>query len=534
MIKLLIAEDEYIVRRGIISSIDWESLDIEVVGEAENGAEALEKAKKLKPHIILTDIRMPVMDGLEFVSNLKISQPNVKVIVFSGYDDFSYAMRAIRLGVSEYLLKPINVDDLIRIISELKNSIVERMSQLSIKQYLDPSQRLPQVQYRYLMKLFSSVSVDNEAVIYAASLGINLNGPEYKVIVVDIDDYILQEEYWTNSERETMKSAIVNIIDDVFSGIWNPTVCYGKGWNLIILLNGKAIKDDIVKNMCNQILEFVRKFVSISLTIGIGSNCYGVDDLGRSYNEARLAAQNKSVSGKNKTFTFCDIDNENNNLSLVSNFGYDKDLISAVRKLDINSIKNVLDGILSKYSDNEISLEMMKVECIKLLISVAGIIENIGINVNEAYGGNFNPVEKIDKFENLDTCSNYVRSEILNLVDMVIKEKKENYRAIVKKSIDYIKENYSRDITLEEIAKELFITPSYLSRVFKKETDINFVTWINKYRVDKAKELLKDLSLKSYHIAEMVGYNDYRYFNINFKKYSGLTAKEYREQLLSK
>ncbi len=536
MVRLLIAEDEYIVRQGIINSIDWESLGVEVCGEAENGAVALEMAKRLKPHIVLTDIRMPVMDGLEFVSNLKISQPNIKVIVFSGYDDFSYALRAIRLGVNEYLLKPINVDEIIRIITGLKNNIVEKLSQLSKKYYADPlhPQRLPQVQFIYLIRLFSSVSVGREAVDHAASFGINLPGPEYKVIVADIDDYILQDEHWTENERETMKAAIMNIIDDVFNGMWEPTVCYGKGWELIILLSGESISGDVVESLCNQVLEFVRKFMSISLTIGIGSNCSEVDELGRSYNEARLATKNKSVAGKNKIYKYSDIENRNNNVSLIASFGYEKDLNAAVRKFDTDSVKLALERIFSKYDDNALNYEMIKVECVKLLVSVAGIIEDIGINVNRVYGGYFNPVEKIDKLDTVEECSNYVKNEILKLMDLVVKEKNENYRIIVKESIDYIKKNYTKDITLEEVARELFITPSYLSRVFKKETDVNFVTWINRYRVDRAKELLKNLSLKTYHIAEMVGYHDYRYFNINFKKYTGLTAKEYREELYSK
>ncbi|MHB8061980.1 MAG: response regulator [Ruminiclostridium sp.] len=533
MIKLLIAEDEYVVRHGIVSSIDWESLGIEVCGEAENGAVALEMAKRLKPHIILTDIKMPVMDGLEFVSNLKISQPNVKVIVFSGYDDFSYAMRAIRLGVNEYLLKPINVDELIRVITEQKNNIIDKLNQLSKKYYIDPlhPKSLPQMQFSYLMRLLSSASINKTILAQATSLGINLQGPEHKVIVVDIDDYIFQEEQWTDSERDTMKIAIMNIIEDVFNGLWEPTICYGKYGYLIILLSGKAILDEIVEDMCSQMMEFVGKYISISLTVGIGSTCTGEDDLGRSYNEARTAIKSKSIVGKNRIIKSEDVEDINSNLRLISNYGYEKELVSAIRNLDINNIQEALEKVLTKYDNNMLHFEMVKVECIKLLVTVAGLIEDVGINVNKAYGGYFNPVEKIDKLESIETCTEYVRNEILNLIGIVSREKSENYRAIVKKTIDYIKEKYVSDINLEDVAKELFITSSYLSRVFKKETGVNFVTWVNKYRVERAKELLKDMSLKTYHIAELVGYNDYRYFNINFKKYSGYTAKEYREKI---
>lgn len=532
MIKLLIAEDEYFVRRGIVSSIDWESMGIEVCGEAENGAEALEMAKKSKPHIILTDIRMPVMDGLEFISNLKLSQPNVKVIIFSGYSDFSYAMRAIRLGVNEYLLKPINMDELIRVITELRNNIIEELNQLSKKHYIDPlhPKGLLHMQFIYLMRLFSSASVDRAAVSHAASLGINLEGPEYKVIVADIDDYIIQEEHWTKFERDTMKTAIMNIIDDVFYGQWNPTICCGEGGYLIILLSGKNIDSEVVEDLCSQIMEFVRKYISICLTIGIGCTCGGIDDLACSYNEARTATKSKSIVGKNRIIKSADLDNVDYNINLISNYSYEKELNLAIRNLDTGKIKDALEKVLTKYDNHMIHFEMVKVECIKLLVTVAGIIEDMGINVNSACGGYFNPVEKIEKIETIEACIDYVRKEILNLVGIVVNEKNENYKAIVKKTIGYIKEKYTLDITLEGVAKELFITASYLSRVFKKETGVNFVTWVNKYRIDKAKELLADMSLKTYHVAEMVGYHDYRYFNINFKKYTGYTAKEYREK----
>jgi two-component system response regulator YesN len=531
MIKLLIVEDEYTVRYAMRHSIDWEEYGIEVVAEAENGREALEMVRVWQPHIVLTDIRMPVMGGLDFIARLKETTAGVRVIIISGYDDFSYAMRALKMGVNDYLLKPVDADLLIKTVTASADAIRKELEEILDKQYFDSvySENLPQLQYSFLTRLANAPVIDYKSVLNRAkSLKISLDGPYFQAILIDIDDYYINMGDYTKYKQDIVKSSLMRIAGDVMSDWLNPIICYGEGRYLLMVLSGANIENDCVAKLGRQILDDTRKYMSLTLTVGIGSPREGLKGFSLSFKEAETAVRAKSVKGKDRLIFYSQVE-ERDNFRLPDNTAFQKEFITCIKTLDKRGVLEVVEKIFGRFYENLISLELSRVESAKLLLSAVLIIGEMGLDIPEHCEEYYNPLDALERLETIDEHKVYVTGELDRFIDIVAAQRSKKFKSIVTFAMQYVEENYSKGISLNDAAKALYVTPSYLSRIFKEETGENFVSYINEYRIKKAKSLLADPAFTVYQIAEKVGYHDYRYFNINFKKYTGYTAKEYRE-----
>jgi two-component system response regulator YesN len=536
MIKLLIVEDEYTVRYAMRHSIDWEEYGIEVAAEAENGREALEMVRVWQPHIVLTDIRMPVMGGLDFIARLKETTAGVRVIIISGYDDFSYAMRALKMGVNDYLLKPVDADLLIKTVTASADAIRKELEEILDKQYFDSvySENLPQLQYSFLTRLANAPVIDYKSVLNRAkSLKISLDGPYFQAILIDIDDYYINMGDYTKYKHDIVKSSLMRIVGDVMFDWLNPIICYGEGRYLLMVLSGANIENDCVAKLGRQILDDTRKYMSLTLTVGIGSPREGLKGFSLSFKEAETAVRAKSVKGKDRLIFYSQVE-ERDNFRLPDNTAFQKEFITCIKTLDKRGVLEVVEKIFGRFYENLISLELSRVESAKLLLSAVLIIGEMGLDIPEHCEEYYNPLDALERLETIDEHKVYVTGELDRFIDIVEAQRSKKFKSIVTFAMQYVEENYSKGISLNDAAKALYVTPSYLSRIFKEETCENFVSYINEYRIKKAKSLLADPAFTVYQIAEKVGYHDYRYFNINFKKYTGYTAKEYRELIAGK
>jgi two-component system response regulator YesN len=523
MIKVMIVDDEYIIRKGIITSIDWASYDVKIVGEAGNGKEGLEKALVEKPDIVITDIRMPVMDGLELSALLKEKFPGIKIIILSGYDDFSYARQALKLGVSEYVLKPAGAEELIKIIVRLKNEIIEESQRIDreISSGLVISKNLPFIQSRFITSLLKGQLSRDESLFEKAELiKIDLSGPKYQVLLIDIDDFFLLVEYSSADDKELLKSSVMNIAQEVIGSSFTCTVCFSEFDYLIAILNVDKDCDKHILNTFRVLQDHVKKYLNVSITIAVGGVYGSISDIVRSYNDAISALRSKVHKGKGKIIHIADVDNVNRCFYSIYPSDQEKRIIDCLRTLDRDNVYDEIDKLFDKFVNSKTGYEQIKSICLRMIIVSIASLEEIGISIDNSYDHNF--FEEIDKYETAQDIKTWLKNVYQIFIENIDEKKSQKYKGLVTEAMEYVYNHYSENIKIEDIANRIFVTPNYFSRVFREEIGETFIEWLNKFRVEKAKEL------KTYEIAEKVGYNNYKYFNYIFKRYANCTPSEYR------
>ena len=533
MMGVMIVDDEAVVRKGIITSIDWDFYGISVVGEAANGKDGLAKALNLKPGIVITDIRMPVMDGLEFSARLREQMPEVKIIILSGYDDFSYARQALKLGVSEYLLKPVGADELIKLVVRLKDEICNESARINreISASTVFNENLPYIQSRFVQNIIKNQSSINEDIQEKAEkIQVDLKGPKYEVAIIDIDDFLLLTEFSSDKDKELLKFSVMNISEEILKSVASCIVCYSEFDYLIALLNTSGNNSRSIYDACKEIQFCVKKYLKITVTIGLGNVYEGLNGLRKSFNEAVTALGDKAFKGKDTIILAHEARRESSRQKIYPN-EKEKELINCLKCMDLEKINKLLDSISKQLMEDMVSFDMVKTVYVKLVIICGTQLEEMGIDVDRSMGCIFNPYKEVEKFETVEDLSRWVKNVFRSFIGIMLGKKSEKYKWIVKTAIEYMNDHYSENIRVEDIAEKVYVSPNYFSKVFKEETSENFTERLNKLRVEKAKLLLKDVRARTYEVAEQVGYNDYKYFNYVFKKYTGVSPGEYRKNI---
>lgn len=534
MIKLLIADDEAVIRKGIQTSIDWSSYGVTVVGEAKNGKEALEKSVTLQPDIILTDIRMPIMDGLTFAKQIREILPTAKIIILSGYDDFEYAKQAIRIGVNDYVLKPFGAEELINLILKLKGQISEerekREEDIRVNSIMDESKQLLQAK---LIQILFKETYDDYTYIYgkAKLAKLDLNYSLFQVIVFNIDDQYFIMENLPHKDKEFIKNSALNIASEVLNEYVNGNFCIS---DLDYFVGLIGLEDDScldISNICEKIKDAIQKYLKITITIGIGNIYKNIKNIPTSYQEALYALRQKVYLGKNSVIHIKDVSSSAVQIHAPYPVDEEKQLLTALKAVDEDTIKDILSTTFSNFKENFVPEEEVKNYCVKLAVMFTNTVEEMGIDIYNVLGKNTNFYTDIKKYETIDDMERFISCLLNQLIQSLNIYKEQKYKHVVNIIIEYITKHYNENITLKSLSEIVYVTPNYLSKVFKEEIGENFVEWLNKFRIEKAKELLKSGNYKTYEIAEKVGYSDYKYFSYNFKKYTGENTRHYMEKV---
>lgn len=532
MLKLMLVDDEAIIRKGIRTSIDWSSYGVEIAGEAANGRDALELALELKPHIVITDIRMPVMDGLALSNDLKKQLPDAKIIVLSGYDDFAYAREALSLGVYEYLLKPVGAEDLISLITKLQGEILKEQAEKneSLSANIVFNENYPNIKSNFVNRILKGELPDSNAVMEKAkALKLDLLAPEYLVFTVDIDDFLLLTEDMPPRDVELLRFSVMNISEELLLSMTSGLVCYSEFEHLVGLVCAKILPESLIDSLCKEIRHCIKKYLGLSVSIGIGKSCKNILEVSRSYSEALTALRSKIHRGKGSIIHYRERDDAERPLAVLYPSNEEKEIINHLKTLNIDGLNTAIGRVFAGFASSNADPESIKNICSRLLVMAISSIEDMGIDIQEHLGVNFNPYRSADKFDVLEDLQQWLKALFEKMSGLIQERKNSKFKGIIKTALQYIKENYQRDLSLADIAGIVYVTPNYLSRVFKEEMGVNFVDWLNQFRVEKAKVLLLEAGMKSYEVAEKVGYSDYKYFSYIFKKYTGCTPKEYVE-----
>ncbi len=531
MIKVFLCEDEFVVREGIKNNIDWAGNGYEFTGEASDGELALPLIRKLEPDIIITDIRMPFMDGLELSRIVKKELPFSEIVILSGYEEFDYAKQAITIGVAEYLTKPISGDDLLSELNSLRERIVRSKEERALKEQF--RKEMEENDRRERSGLFDHLVSGNctvtELLDRAGKLGMDLSAVWYNVILL----FIKSEHH---EVEEYSKSYVT--IDEKINSLLEGSGCIGFDRDL----EGKAIlimadsEEELEKRQASFIKEagdVFRDYEHVRYYGGIGKKVNRLSKLNLSYEEAGRALANRFFVSDNGFFTA----GEHSGMKAPSDESFDMSAIDA-RHIDKSNVMKFLklgnaEGIpffvgefLKNVGEDALNSFMFRQYiAMDVFFAVSGFVAELA---GEKEGVLIPELTK-EALSGADTVTGYITdiiSRAMRYRDSVATNK---YRDIVDQAVKYIEENHSDvELSLNQLASYVNVSPNHLSTIFSQQTGQTFIKYLTEYRMNKAKELLRCTNMRSSEISEAVGYKDPHYFSYMFKKTVGMTPTNYR------
>lgn len=539
MYKLIFADDEEEVRKGILEKIPWKELGFEVIGEAANGIEALEIAEKIVPDIVITDIKMPFMDGIKLCEKIKKRFRTAKVVILTGFDEFEYAQKAIKLSVDEYVLKPISSMELIEILSKMKIKLDEEAIQKKDFETLRDNYKksLPILKEKFLDSLILNKLSKEDIVLKANAYDIDINFNSFIVSVINMDiKNILSENDSEHSinEKELINFAALNISEEILDKEEKHIMFTNSSYIIIIFCFNDTNKTKYIKKylyILEQIKNSIEKYIKAIASIGVGMIVSDITNIRLSYEGAVSALDYRFIFGNNKPIYIEDVEPQCTN-KLTFDEQKERSLLSALKIGNSHEIESIIHNLFIEISNAKASFKEYNIYLLEMLTAILKAARDLNIDMDKIFGNNYNPFVEIYKFNNLQDVENWVFSISQAIKDSILVERQDSCKMLVEKSTEYINENYGdSELTIDKLCRHLHISPNYFSTIFKKETKQTFVNYLTNIRLEKAKELLKTTSLKTFEIARKVGYSEPNYFSYSFKKNLSISPSEYRNNI---
>nr|WP_302700229.1 response regulator [uncultured Blautia sp.] len=535
--RLLIAEDELWLRKRLVSTIDWSSYGISEVYEAEDGGEALEIALKEKPDIVITDIRMPELSGIDLMKKLNENSIFSKMIVVSGYDDFEYAQGALRMGAINYLLKPVDEEELLdsvkRCVEELKK---EKNKETVFDKQSAASEMLMEHIYEDL--IFETSEKRTEELLQKLSRK-EIGFPFQSAAVVNMQ--VREHTFFVNDKvKSDMWSVYQWLRRNLQEDCYECQYLYMRGSQIVLLLFGddpEAKFMERVENWVQLILEALQKELNISLFMAAGDVTDDFSGIHRSYEMAQKKIKEKRAEEKR----ILALRNQETAQELNTRFDdvygeYDfKLLIKEIRNGDSEKAQTELQAILQSSSRRLQSADMMKLQL--FYMNFINRIAGACLPECEAYADELAMQCMTVMRELIYIGSDTIVTEMWDCLRKFVEKLVEVYQEnngkrkhwMIDQVLQYVEENYNTALSTRDIAGRFFMNTSYFSKLFHEQMGCTFSNYLINVRVEKAKMMLTQTNMKLYDIAEAVGYTNVQYFSTIFKEKEGLTPSAFRQ-----
>lgn len=533
MFKVFLVEDEKVVREGIRKNIQWEQYGFHYTGDASDGELALPMIRDIRPDLLITDIKMPFMDGLTLIKLVRDELPRTKIIIISGYDDFTYAQQAIRMGVDQYLLKPIIKNKLVEILVELHEKMRDERQQ---QKYIEHFQREAQEyenfsRRRFFERIVTGVLSESEIAETAESMNIDIFAPYYNIVL-----FSLSSEEYDGSAPESYIEDLAAVQDEVTKlFIGRPELILFR-WNITtyaVLVKGS--QDDIVSNTIDCIKNIRDRCTAAGNDVGWyiarGTPVSRLSALPACFAEASRILAYRYICPEEHILTEASIQNLRKNNDFQTGTCGNEFEIEHVRKFLSRGTKQEIDDFIEQVLQNvgeRVVSTTLLCRYLAMTVYFAAIkyLDSIGSGIDTIWSTDFWPNDNISTTEEI---RKYARQVIKRAIELRDRESARQQHVLLKQAIDFINENYSdSSISLDKVAKNVNISPNYLSAVFSQEVGQTLTEYITSRRISEAKNMLRNTDMRLSEIAFAVGYKDPHYFSFVFKKVSGCTPSEYR------
>jgi two-component system, response regulator YesN len=526
--KVLIADDDIQIRTGIKEGIDWGDIGVDEVFLAADGLEAFDVFQRFSPDIVITDIRMPGMDGLELSAKIVEQSQVTKIIILSAYQEFEYAKKALQLGVMDYELKPIKLANLISLVNKAKQDVYKELeNEKKVAEYNETYKSKFLEECLFGVAGDSNIIKDNMLKYY----NFDVNGT-LACFTVIIDNYSIISSNMSEYEKKSLHGEILNFITE-WLGSKNGLL-YDKSPDTYIVLY-KPFKNKILNNsdkfdlqkFFDDLNNAINSKYKVTLSMGI-SNYGDKTNINGLYEKSISALEFKFYKGIKSLIFYSEVSPKFNNT--WHHTKKEKEIKESILNLDFESIGVIINDEFNKIRNEQCYyLENIKSICIDYLNILIRSISELSIDFDELFNNKIKNFNDIGNYSTLDDYKVWVLDNFKLVLDDVSDVLKVKHNYIILKAMEYIKKNYYKDIIVEDMADYVERTPNYLSHLFKKETNITLSEYINLIRIKEAKNLIKNSNHLSYEIAQKVGFADYKYFTKVFKKIAGCAPSEYKK-----
>jgi two-component system response regulator YesN len=535
MYRVMIVDDEILVRVGLKSTINWEAIGFSIVAEASNGEQAYELFNALYPDVILTDIRMPKMDGLKLTELVKAKRPITKIIILTCYDDFEYAREALKLGASNYLLKSEIEDDelvsLMRSIHEELNSEMGKIERYSILQR-QISSNINELKEKLLSDLIESrVNIDEEFYSKCESLNVNLSGTSYTLGILyktNMENF----SGYTDTDWHIMDSGVINIISELLGEKGLNFLVSSTENKFILLVNTEGVNAEEFKAVIARVRDSVLKYLNISLTAIISEAFRHLSLIGSVYRECKEKSKAMFyIDGGSIAFTGALCFGKANVNELKRK--YTKAIMACADEEDLDGANKIVENLENEFINMFTDPMQVKFYCIILINDLMERYHGFLCDENRSdYCSNLSNL--LMNASKIGEVTGIIRHFLKEMIGAMHDNRLLNSKRIILKVVNYINSNYDKKITLKSLAAYVNLSKQYLCNIFKKETGENIFAYINRIRVEKAKEMIKKYDYKVKELFDKVGFSDQQYFCKSFKRITGMTVAEYKGELLKK
>ena len=540
--RIILVDDEEEVRKSIIRKIDWTAVGFAVVGDAENGEDALEKIENLEPDVVLTDIRMPYMDGLTLAERIRQKYPSMKIVIFSGYDDFEYAKQAIKLNVTEYILKPVNVEELTAILKRIKTNLDEEIEQKRNVNLLRENYKrsLPILREQFLKDLISR-PMDGETVqTLLREYDIPLAGAKKWIAIaveLELEQELTQEEapLPLHEEKNLIPISVMQILSENLKPSYRFSLLSFSGSADAKIAGIAAIDENNSQteliNILGDICKEIRKTLKVPVTIGIGHSAQKLENISRSFQSALDALGYRSVVGTGSTIYINDVEP---GIGGKLQFGSEEEsaLIQAIKFGPEEKIRETVRGIVDRMNEARVHARQQQAYILSVANCMIQLIQQYDLNMEEIFAEDPlgpDPFTVIQSMLNRENFSRWLYQTALKINNALSRERDYAARQVIEKAKQYIMDNYQDPgLSVEQICRYLHMSPAYFSTMFKKATGQTYIAYLTEVRLNKAGELLNMTDEKTYVIASQVGYQEQNYFSYVFKKRFGVSPTKFR------
>lgn len=532
MYKVLLVDDEALIREAISENIQWEAMGFSFMGACENGKQAMEMIEKEQPHLLLTDINMPFVDGMELTRFVYENYPDIKVIIISGFDEFEYAKNAVKYQVLEYILKPITPTEFSETLLRVKKLFDERReSQRDMKKIRSAYvTNLPTLQGRYLHHLLNGTVDYSKLSEKQEELQLNLNAKCYSTALVEGDSLEPFTSQYANVKDELALFAIYNIAAEIVAQAGCGIVFQAMDEKTVVVFMGE--KKELLKQQIKQVLpkihDAIEEFLQIQVTIAVGKTVDTQEELADSFTKTKRALEYKFMLGGNQTIWAEEYENIRNSVKHVDIFEWASKIAASIRINREAEIPQKTREFVNQIKDSFVNRNRSIVYVQNLVLSVMNLLELTEDIEQTVYDKERVFANEIYNCDNLDEISEQMIQMFVFISNAISNERDSYGKRQAMLALRYIEENYAdSSISLNSVCTALAMSTSYFSSIFKNHTGETFIEALTKKRIEKAKVLLEQGSRKTYEIAEAVGYSDAHYFSLSFKKVTGKTPTEY-------
>lgn len=537
MYRLMLVDDEYAVRKHVIDRIDWHQYDFEIVCQAENGKEGYELFEQYLPDVVITDIKMPFMDGLELSRKILKKYPYTKIIVLTGFDEFEYAKKSINLHIMNYILKPISANSLIEILEDVKVKLDEEINQKRdmdrLREYYQKS--FPLLRDKFLEDFVKGEYLAEQVDEWLSYYLIPLKGNFYMVSVIQIDNFYEERQSINTKETEFKKMALLELVEEINKNEELGIFFLSNNRVHIISQGNMNSETEFLQSVIWK-LELIRqgieKYQTFTITIGVGHVCRSLSEIPNSRKSALSAHDYKLITGNNQIIYINDLE-PNEGVTLEFNEVDERRVIRMLKSGAMNEFHEYIDETFNLLASNSGELNQNQLYLFELVTQIIITSKEAKIDLSKAQGIELNLFKLLGEDQHLDQLKN----KILQLGDYVmeagVKSRQITTAKLVTLAKEYVEKEYRDwELSIQKLCDYLNYSPNYFSSVFKKETGQSFMNYLMDRRLETAKELLLTTELKSLEVALEVGFSSSNYFAYCFKKQLNISPMQYRKDNL--